>query len=155
MTESTIIHKAYTIHLISYQSAQAQWVPEAWVHLSTEERTQGRPIRNESTAGLLTRDAANAVAKQLAIAWVDSQIPSGAAPPVRLAWTFDKPTRPGWYWYKERGVNLDYPMPAWVFDQPPFVCVLLFAVQERDKYRQVKQVKEYAGEWWGPFGAPK
>ena len=34
-------------------------------------------------------------------------------------WTTDKPTTPGWYWYREPGLNLDTPCPAWVFDVKP------------------------------------
>jgi hypothetical protein len=124
MTEYSVIHKAHTIHLISYKMGEGRWVPEAWVHLSSEERGQGQAIRIDSTPPLPTREAANAVAKKLAIAWVDRQVIT-APPSVPLSWTRNKPTRPGWYWYRERGVNLDFPMTAWVFEQPPFVHVAL------------------------------
>ncbi len=155
MTEHTVLHKAHTIHLMSYKLGDGQWVPEAWVHLSSQDKEQGQPLRNDSVAPLPTRDAANAVAKTLAMAWVDTQPPATADRPVRLSWTFETPIRPGWYWYRERGMNLDFPMPAWVVSDPPFVYVSLFAVREKDPHRQAKQVKECPGEWWGPFDGPK
>ena len=30
-----------------------------------------------------------------------------------MTWTMQKPTQPGWYWYREPGLNLDKSMPAW------------------------------------------
>jgi hypothetical protein len=155
MPERTILHKGYTISLISFKLAEGGWVPEAWVNSSTEEKEQGHPVRDDSIPPLPTRDGANDAAKKLAIQWIDSRVPSAVDQAVPLDWIFDKPSRPGWYWYRERGMNLDFPMPAWVFDQPPFLYVSLFAVHERERYRHVKQVKHYSGEWWGPFEVPK
>lgn len=101
------------------------------VHLSSQDKEQGQPLRNVSVAPLLTRDAANAVATKLAMAWVDAQPPATADRPIHLSWTFETPIRLRWYWYRERGINSDFPMPAWVVSEPPFVYVSLFAVRER------------------------
>ncbi len=122
MSERTVLYKTHTINLISYKLAEGGWVPEAWITTPTEDKEHGHPVRDDSIPPLPTRDAANVIAKKLAIEWIDAQVPSAAVDqPTRMTWTRDTPTRPSWYWYRERGMNLDFPMSAWVFNHPPFI----------------------------------
>lgn len=75
--ESLIRHKTYTIRLMSYQR-QGEWVPLALASSPGQREEEGHPISGEVSQALRTRDAADAVAKKLAIEWIDSQCPSVA-----------------------------------------------------------------------------
>jgi hypothetical protein len=75
--ESLIRHKTYTIRLMSYQR-QGDWVPLALVSSPGQREEEGHPVSGEAIQALRTRDAADAVAKKLAIEWIDSQCPSAA-----------------------------------------------------------------------------
>ena len=77
--ESLIRHKTYTIRLMSYQR-QGDWVSLALVSSSSpgQREEEGHPVSGEAIQALRTRDAADAVAKKLAIEWIVSQCPSAA-----------------------------------------------------------------------------
>ncbi len=47
-----------------------------------------------------------------------------------MTWTLQKPTKPGWYWYREPGLNLDKPMPAWVYQSGQVLYVKLCGAHE-------------------------
>jgi hypothetical protein len=75
--ESLIRHKTYTIRLMSYQR-DGEWVPLALVSRPGQREEEGHPVIEDVSLALRTRDAADAVAKKLAIEWIDSQFPSAA-----------------------------------------------------------------------------
>ena len=70
--EPPIVYNSCTIRLISYR-CEGQWVPHALVTNSTEDEENGHPVTGDVDHPLLTKEAADAVAKQLAIALIDSQ----------------------------------------------------------------------------------
>ncbi|MBA3754442.1 MAG: hypothetical protein H0X01_09970 [Nitrospira sp.] len=53
-------------------------MPKAWVNSSPEDKEQGQPVVDDLHHPLPTKDAADAVAKKLAIEWIDLQFPSAA-----------------------------------------------------------------------------
>ena len=61
-----------------------------------------------------------------------------------MPWTKDKPSRSGWYWYREPGLNMNRPMPAWVYDLGRDFYASLMAVHSEPV---VKNVKDCKGEW--------
>ncbi len=63
---------------MSYLLAKGGWVPKAWVNSSPENREQGQPVVDDLDHPLPTKDAADTVAKKMAIEWIDSQFPSAA-----------------------------------------------------------------------------
>jgi hypothetical protein len=77
-----------------------------------------------------------------------------------MTWTLHKPTKPGWYWFREPGLNLDKPMPAWVYEvlhnrvgeQGKIVYVQLMAQHEEQPV--TKRVSDCQGEWAGPITPP-
>ena len=73
-----IKHKTQRITIMSYLLATGDWVPKAWVNSSVGSEHPGQPVVNDVDHPLPTQDAANAVAKKLAIEWIDSQFPSAA-----------------------------------------------------------------------------
>ena len=75
--DSPLCHKTYTIRVMSYQR-NGEWVPLALVWGPGQREQDGRPITEEGRHALRTRDAADAVAKKLAIQWIDAQFPSAA-----------------------------------------------------------------------------
>ena len=78
MTDDSLIHhKSYTIRLMSYRS-DGQWVPLATVYSSPESEKNGHPVTADRDDRLPTREAANAVAKKMAIEWIDLRFPSAA-----------------------------------------------------------------------------
>ena len=78
MTEEPLMHhKTHSIRLTSY-GRDGQWVPLAVVFSATVSEANGHPVTGEPGMLLPTKDAADAVAKQLAIEWIDSQFPSAA-----------------------------------------------------------------------------
>jgi hypothetical protein len=66
-----------------------------------------------------------------------------------VSWSKDNPSRSGWYWYREVGVNLDLVMSAFVFGTPACMYVSVFAVQSEAKYQLMRHVSDYQGEWCG------
>jgi hypothetical protein len=72
-----ILHKTYTIRLISYRS-EGQWVPHALVNSPTEHEENGHPLTGDIGHPLPTREAADAVARKLAMEWIDLQFPSAS-----------------------------------------------------------------------------
>jgi hypothetical protein len=74
--ESLIRHKTYTIVLTSYRS-DGLWVPTDTV---CDPEGEGSDIRVIQDLGdpSPTREGADAVAKKVAIEWIDSQFPSAA-----------------------------------------------------------------------------
>ena len=75
--ESLHRHKTYTIRLMSYPR-DGEWVPLALVSSTGQREEEGHPVSGEVNKASRTRDAADAIAKKLAIEWIDSQFPSAA-----------------------------------------------------------------------------
>lgn len=72
------LHKTSRVTVTSYRLATGGWVPKAWVNSSPEDKEQGQPVVDDLHHPLPTKDAADAVAKKLAIEWIDLQFPSAA-----------------------------------------------------------------------------
>jgi hypothetical protein len=68
-----------------------------------------------------------------------------------MTWTLQKPTKPGWYWYREQALNLDKPMPAWVYQSGQVLYVKLCGAHEDLEERGVNELN---GEWAGPISPP-
>ena len=68
-----------------------------------------------------------------------------------MTWTLQKPTMSGWYWFREPGLNLDKPMPAWVYQSGQTFYVKLCGAHEDFKERRVSDLE---GEWAGPITPP-
>jgi hypothetical protein len=78
MSDEWLIHyKTYTIRLMSYRR-DGQWTPLALVSSSSQREGHSHPVSNEALQPLPTKDAADAIAKRLAIQWIDSQLPGAA-----------------------------------------------------------------------------
>jgi hypothetical protein len=75
--EVPILHKTCTIRLMSYRR-NGQWVPHAVVCRPAQNEASGHPVTGIRLEPLSTREAADAVAKRLAIEWIGSQFPSAA-----------------------------------------------------------------------------
>ena len=60
-----------------------------------------------------------------------------------MTWTKDKPSSPGWYWYRQPDFNMDKPMSAWVFDSHRLFYAQLMPVHERSNTSVIKNVKDY------------
>jgi hypothetical protein len=65
-----------------------------------------------------------------------------------LVWTKDKPTEPGWYWFRHEHIA---PWIAHVellcrFGKAPFLAVRMQSIHTLDKFD---------GEWAGPIPQPK
>lgn len=73
-----IKHKTQRITIMSYLLASGEWVPKAWVSASAQGDHPGQPVVDEVNHPLPTQDAADAVAKKLAIEWIESQFPAVA-----------------------------------------------------------------------------
>jgi hypothetical protein len=73
--QSLILHKTHTIRLISYRS-DGQWMPQALVNSPTEREEGGHPLIGDPYHPLPTKEAADAVAKKLAMEWIDLQFAS-------------------------------------------------------------------------------
>ena len=74
--ESLLRHKTYTIRLMSYRR-KIGWIPKAAVK-SADEAGEGQTIAGNPKDLLPTQEAANVMAKKLAIEWIDAQFPSAA-----------------------------------------------------------------------------
>jgi hypothetical protein len=68
-----------------------------------------------------------------------------------MSWTIEQPTKPGWYWFREPGLNLDKPMPAWVYQTGDIVYVKLCGAYEDCAEKRLDELK---GEWAGPISPP-
>jgi hypothetical protein len=68
-----------------------------------------------------------------------------------MGWTPDKPTRLGWYYYQEEGINGDTPMIAWVFASDTGRFALRFASDEPQSFRDPHPLEECPGWWSGPI----
>jgi hypothetical protein len=65
-----------------------------------------------------------------------------------LTWTREKPTVPGWYWW--RGNKQDFAQTTYVqFSEAGNGCV---SFTEGQRY---KPLREVCGEWAGPLAEPK
>lgn len=72
-----------------------------------------------------------------------------------MTWTSTKPLAGYWYWYREAGLNLDKPMPAWIFDTGGnMVYATLCAVHQYKDFRHTRNLQACKGEWWGPVEMP-
>lgn len=71
-----IKHKTQRITIMSYLLGTGDWVPKAWVNSCAGSEHPGQPVVDDVDHPLPTQDAADAVAKKLAIEWIDSQFPS-------------------------------------------------------------------------------
>src|SRR5687768_17157649 len=83
------------------------------------------------------------------------RIPSWSPP---MTWTSDKPSSPGWYWYREPGdFNMGKPCPAWVFGSFRSMYATVIAVHSPDPAARTvtKNIKDCEGEWYGPLEVPK
>jgi hypothetical protein len=69
-----------------------------------------------------------------------------------LGWTQDKPTKSGWFWYREPGLNMDQPMPVWVYEVKESVYAQLIA--PRQHAFVIRNVEECRGQWSGPMDVP-
>jgi hypothetical protein len=58
---------------------QGDWVPLALVSSPGQREEEGHPVTGDVSAALRSREAADAVAKKLALEWIDSQFPSAGA----------------------------------------------------------------------------
>ena len=72
-----------------------------------------------------------------------------------MTWGRETPTRSGWYWYREHGVNLDFPMSAYVFGTVSCMYVTLLALHSDTKFQEMKPLSDYHGEWCGPLKVPE
>ncbi|HVG03107.1 MAG TPA: hypothetical protein VM842_09460 [Nitrospira sp.] len=72
----TIVHKTYTIQLASYPR-KIGWIPKATVKLPGGDE-KSRTVAGNPKDPLPSQETADAVAKKLAIEWIDSQFPSAA-----------------------------------------------------------------------------
>ena len=68
-----------------------------------------------------------------------------------MMWTTAKPIKPGWYWFREPGLNLDKPMPAWVYQSGQILYVKLCGAHEDVEDRGLNELN---GEWAGPITPP-
>lgn len=68
-----------------------------------------------------------------------------------MSWTLEKPSKSGWYWFREPGLNLDKPMPAWVYQSGESFCVKLCGAYEDCNEKRLDELK---GEWAGPISPP-
>ena len=71
--ESLLRHKTYTIRLMSYRR-KIGWIPKATVK-HPEGDGKGHTIAGNPKDLLPTQDAADAIAKTLAMEWIDAQLP--------------------------------------------------------------------------------
>ena len=71
-----------------------------------------------------------------------------------MTWTSDKPSSPGWFWYREPGdFNMGKPCPAWVFGSFRSMYATVIAVHSPDPAARTvtKNIKDCGGEseaWW-------
>ncbi len=73
-----------------------------------------------------------------------------------MSWTFTAPTPGNWYWYREPGLNLDRPMPAWIFGTGEhMVYATLCAVHEQGNFQTTRHIQQCPGEWSGPIPVPE
>ncbi|MCS6297217.1 MAG: hypothetical protein H8K09_13355 [Nitrospira sp.] len=64
------------------------------------------------------------------------------------------PTISGWYWYREDGLNLDRPMPVWVFEHSGRIYADLCTVHEPATFRCTRMVTDCPGDWLGKLEPP-
>ncbi len=69
-------HKTREISLMSYLLAEGSWAPKAWIKSSIDGEYAGEQVVDAADHPLPTKEAADTVAKKLAIEWIDSQFPS-------------------------------------------------------------------------------
>lgn len=65
------------------------------------------------------------------------------------------PQKSGWYWYREDGLNLNRPMPAWVFGSEVCLYTELCAVHEPATFCRTRKVRDCPGDWLGVVEGPK
>jgi hypothetical protein len=72
-----------------------------------------------------------------------------------MNWTTATLTVSGWYWYRELGKNMDFPMAAWLFD----TSGILYASRVRPhgilQFREPHRIEKCEGMWWGPMKVPE
>lgn len=71
-------HKTQGITVLSYLVTTGGWAPKAWVNRDGGGEYSGQLVVDDGTHPLSTKDAADAVAKKMAIEWIDAQFPSAA-----------------------------------------------------------------------------
>ena len=69
-------HKTLEITVMSYLLVKGGWAPKAWVDSCVGGEHPGQPVVDDVDHPLPTKQAADAVAKKLAIEWIDAQFPS-------------------------------------------------------------------------------
>ncbi len=70
-------HKTRNITLMSYLLAEGGWAPKAWISCCVGGDHPGQQqVVDATDHPLPTKEAADTVAKKLAIEWIDSQFPS-------------------------------------------------------------------------------
>ena len=77
MADEPLLYKSYIIHLLSYRR-DGEWVPLAIASRPNQNKDEGHLVDGAVSQALRTRDDADAVAKKLAIEWIDAQFPSAA-----------------------------------------------------------------------------
>jgi hypothetical protein len=70
---------------------------------------------------------------------------------VTMSWTLHKPTKSGWYWFREPGRSLDRPMPVWVYQSGEVFYVQFCGAHEDFDDKRLDDLK---GEWAGPITPP-
>jgi len=56
--------------------------------------------------------------------------------------------------YKQAGKNMDKPMPVLVFDTSDILYACRFGADEVPNYREVRNLEDCPGLWWGPVDVP-
>lgn len=68
-------------------------------------------------------------------------------------WTTEKPTKQGWYWYREAGGVIMIELVQFERSDAPLLFALMYRSQ-RGSYQYEQQVEEFFGEWAGPVEVP-
>jgi hypothetical protein len=69
-----------------------------------------------------------------------------------MIWTRNHPQPGCWYWYREPGLNMNRPLPVWIFDSGTIGYAALCAVHDGDS--TIRRVEHCPGEWAGPILEP-
>jgi hypothetical protein len=78
-----------------------------------------------------------------------------------VKWTPKKPPASGWYWYREPGLNMDKPLPAWVYevqhhrDGLDGRIAYAHLMAQHEQRPVTKRVSDCTGEWAGPMTEPE
>lgn len=69
-------HKTRKVSLMSYLLPEGGWAPKAWIESCVGGEYPGKQVVDAADHLFSTKEAADTVAKKLAIEWIDSQFPS-------------------------------------------------------------------------------